>query len=54
MGFAAQGCPQILPAAGPRSWAARGAQTEGSSYGDPLRRRQSEGEFNERGQLGCV
>lgn len=40
-GFAAQGCPQILPAAGPRPWVATGAQPEGSSRGAPLSGREN-------------
>lgn len=50
MGFAAQGCPQRLPAAGPRPWAVRGAQPEGSSHGAPLSRREKmvKGGFNGR------
>lgn len=50
MGFGAQGCPQRLPAAGPRPWAVRGAQPVGSSHGAPLSRREKmvKGGFNGR------
>lgn len=54
MGFAAQGCPQILPAAGPRSWVVRGAQPEGSSHEAPLGGKEKEGENSMRGgAIGC-
>lgn len=54
MGFAAQGCPQIQPAAGPRPWEARGAPSEGSSHGAPLGGREKAGDNLMRGSLmGC-
>lgn len=54
MEFAAQGCPQILPAAGPRPWVVRGAQSEGSSHEAPLDGRGEMKEYSMRGGLmGC-
>lgn len=54
MGFAAQGCPQIRPAAGPRPWVVRGARPGGSSHGAPLGERWKVGEKSKRGGLmGC-
>lgn len=44
MEFVAQGYPQILPAAGPRPWVVRGAQSEGSSHGVPLGGREKVGD----------
>lgn len=49
MGFAAQGCPQIRPAADPRPWVVRGARPEGSSHVAPLGGRRKVGEKPMRG-----
>lgn len=48
MGLSARGFHQILPETGPRPLVVRGAPVQGSSYEDPLGRRENRIEFNKR------